>query len=85
MKKRKNRSPEFKARVALEAIVPKGPRLSHEQTFNLGYSVGTAQFGNTELCDMGNLCFCPRVRIHNQNMTTAASAQADRNTFGHLS
>jgi len=27
----------------------------------------------------------PRVRIHNQNMTTAASAQADRKTFGHLS
>ena len=27
----------------------------------------------------------PRVRIHNQNMTTAARAQADRNTFGHLS
>lgn len=26
-----------------------------------------------------------RVRIHNQNMTTAASAHADRNTFGHLS
>ena len=26
-----------------------------------------------------------RVRIHNQNMTTAAKAQADRNTFGHLS
>ena len=26
-----------------------------------------------------------RVRIHNQNMTTAASAQADRKTFGHLS
>ena len=27
----------------------------------------------------------PRVRIHNQNMTTAASAHADRKTLGHLS
>jgi hypothetical protein len=27
----------------------------------------------------------PKVRIHNQNMTHAASAHADRNTFGHLS
>jgi len=27
----------------------------------------------------------PRVRIHNQNMTTAAKAQADRETLGHLS
>ena len=27
----------------------------------------------------------PRVRIHNQNMTTAAKAHADRKTFGHLS
>jgi hypothetical protein len=27
----------------------------------------------------------PRVRIHNQNMTTAAKAQAERKTFGHLS
>lgn len=26
-----------------------------------------------------------RVRIHNQNMTTAAKAHADRKTFGHLS
>ena len=26
-----------------------------------------------------------RVRIHNQNMTTAANAHADRKTFGHLS
>jgi len=26
-----------------------------------------------------------RVRIHNQNMTTAAEAHADRKTFGHLS
>lgn len=26
-----------------------------------------------------------RVRIHNQNMTTAASAHADRKTLGHLS
>ena len=26
-----------------------------------------------------------RVRIHNQNMTTAAKAQAERKTFGHLS
>ena len=27
----------------------------------------------------------PRVRIHNQNMTTAAKAHAERKTFGHLS
>jgi hypothetical protein len=26
-----------------------------------------------------------RLRTHNQNMTVAASAIADRNTFGHLS
>ena len=26
-----------------------------------------------------------RVKIHNQNMTTAARAQADKKTFGHLS
>ncbi len=26
-----------------------------------------------------------RVRIHNQNMTTAANAQAERKTFGHRS
>jgi hypothetical protein len=26
-----------------------------------------------------------RVRIHNQNMTTAARAQAERKTLGHLS
>jgi hypothetical protein len=26
-----------------------------------------------------------RVRIHNQNMTTAAKAHADRKTLGHLS
>ncbi len=26
-----------------------------------------------------------RVRIHSQNMTTAASAHADRKTLGHLS
>ena len=27
----------------------------------------------------------PRVRIHNQNMTVAARAMAERKTFGHLS
>ena len=26
-----------------------------------------------------------RVRIHNQNMTTAAKSHAERKTFGHLS
>jgi hypothetical protein len=26
-----------------------------------------------------------RVRIHNQNMTTAANAHADKKTLGHLS
>jgi hypothetical protein len=29
--------------------------------------------------------FIARLRTHNQNMTVAASAIADRNTFGHLS
>ena len=28
---------------------------------------------------------CTRVQTHNQNMTVAASAIAERNTFGHLS
>ncbi len=40
----------------------------------------------TPLWNKDTLCqACTRVRIHNQNMTTAARAQADRKTLGHLS
>ena len=35
---------------------------------------------------VGSLLTTPsRVRIHNQNMTTAAKGHADKKTFGHLS
>jgi uncharacterized protein len=57
------------------------------RTFNYGGHKGRALYDPAipPKLDMTKEEYKTRLRTHNQNMTVAASAIADRNTFGHLS
>ncbi|NNL17212.1 MAG: glycosyltransferase [Boseongicola sp.] len=60
-------------------------RLSYSDRAELGTTDWAAELKDDSADAPINIERSARVRIHNQSMTTAAKAHADRKTFGHLS